>query len=416
MSVVELLLEMDRCIDTFFPVDPQEKIEVLRQKADALLEACRHLQGDSSINSRALYQLCLGRAADISDVYNPIAEVHLTKAVKLNPDSVDAWNALAECYWKKKNYDFAKTCFTAAIKVVRNKVSLRRLSMIHRILINENQHSLSPLEFQEELAKSMEMAKEAISMDIKDGVSWYVMGNALMGQFFGVKGTGGQTQYLRHAIKAYNQAESLLGDSQIPDLFYNRANIETYLQDYGRAVLDYSKAHNLDPSLNALERRSALIAFLRNCEAILEIKRSEKKVGAVAQRLSRFSQCDDFRTLRAGENAKRTVRASVLQTIPDFDGLGSIHIVVDRFSNQHLIHISNVCSTIRSGSVLTVSAPLVNAVDLQNEGVALNLKIISVLEPLKNLLVDGQSISDGDLTRPQASISQPDRADLRTVT
>jgi tetratricopeptide (TPR) repeat protein len=43
------------------------------------------------------------------------AEELLSRAVKLDPKLVDAWNELGECYWKKDNMEEAKNCFYGAL-------------------------------------------------------------------------------------------------------------------------------------------------------------------------------------------------------------------------------------------------------------------------------------------------------------
>lgn len=57
---------------------------------------------------------------------------------------------------------------------------------------------------------------------MKDGESWYVLGNAYMFNFF-VNMT--LITELQNALKAYNQAEINLKKKN-PDLHYNRANVQ----------------------------------------------------------------------------------------------------------------------------------------------------------------------------------------------
>lgn len=65
------------------------------------------------------------------------------------------------------------------------------------------------------------MAKTALTQDIKDGESWYILGNAYMSNFFvNMK----YMSELQNALKAYNQAESNLLIKN-PDLHFNRANV-----------------------------------------------------------------------------------------------------------------------------------------------------------------------------------------------
>jgi Flp pilus assembly protein TadD len=47
--------------------------------------------------------------------YSKEAEEVLSRAVKLDPRHVDAWNELGECYWKKDEIEEAKNCFSGAL-------------------------------------------------------------------------------------------------------------------------------------------------------------------------------------------------------------------------------------------------------------------------------------------------------------
>lgn len=67
---------------------------------------------------RAKYYYLKGRALNVTQEYNKEAEELLSKAIKLDPKLVDAWNELGECYWKHDNLLEAKNCFTGALNQV----------------------------------------------------------------------------------------------------------------------------------------------------------------------------------------------------------------------------------------------------------------------------------------------------------
>lgn len=50
--------------------------------------------------------------------YNKEAENLLSKAIKLDPKLVDAWNELGECYWKNDELKKSINCFEGALKEV----------------------------------------------------------------------------------------------------------------------------------------------------------------------------------------------------------------------------------------------------------------------------------------------------------
>lgn len=64
---------------------------------------------------RAHTLMLKGKALNVSSDYNAQAEELLSKAVKLDPELVEAWNQLGEVYWKKGDVSAAHTCFSGAL-------------------------------------------------------------------------------------------------------------------------------------------------------------------------------------------------------------------------------------------------------------------------------------------------------------
>lgn len=85
------------------------------------------LSGD--IKNKAQYHLLRGKILNITSKYNQEAEESLSKAVKLDPRLVEAWNHLGECYWKKEDISAAKNCFTGALNHVSH-FALNRFDLI----------------------------------------------------------------------------------------------------------------------------------------------------------------------------------------------------------------------------------------------------------------------------------------------
>ena len=59
-----------------------------------------------------------GRAWNVLPDFSPEALECLSRAVKLDPKMVEAWNNLGETYWKKKDVSAAKNCFEGALNYV----------------------------------------------------------------------------------------------------------------------------------------------------------------------------------------------------------------------------------------------------------------------------------------------------------
>ena len=53
--------------------------------------------------------------------YDSLAQDSLSRAVKLDPKLVEAWNCLGECYWKCGQVEAARNCFVGALNHVSYK-------------------------------------------------------------------------------------------------------------------------------------------------------------------------------------------------------------------------------------------------------------------------------------------------------
>lgn len=74
---------------------------------------------DCAVNSfRSRYYFLKGRALNVTQDYSKEAQDLLSKAVKLDPKLIEAWNELGECYWKNDNLTESKNCFTKALEYV----------------------------------------------------------------------------------------------------------------------------------------------------------------------------------------------------------------------------------------------------------------------------------------------------------
>ena len=69
----------------------------------------------TSDQGKAQVLMLTGKALNVTPDYSPKAEELLSKAVKLEPKLVEAWNQLGEVYWKKGDVAAAHTCFSGAL-------------------------------------------------------------------------------------------------------------------------------------------------------------------------------------------------------------------------------------------------------------------------------------------------------------
>ncbi|XP_026072453.1 tetratricopeptide repeat protein 5-like [Carassius auratus] len=215
----------------------------------------------------AQFLLLWGRCLNVTPGFSQTAEECLSRAVKLEPGLVEGWNTLGEQYWKKRDLTAAETCFTGALQQSKNKVSLRSLSMVLRQLPpQEDTRGQS-----KRIVESVELARQAVQLDVTDGTSWYILGNAYISMFF----TSGQNPQLsQQALSAYAQAEKIdKASSMNPDLHFNRATLFQYEEMYSSALDGFRRAAALDPAWeDAREREKQLLNYLDQLTVLKENK------------------------------------------------------------------------------------------------------------------------------------------------
>ncbi|XVE84909.1 hypothetical protein DITRI_Ditri17bG0049300 [Diplodiscus trichospermus] len=243
--------------DTFFPQKPDDKTSKLLQESDLALKLLDSIPAEQRKLpvQRATYEYLRGKILDVLPDYRKEAEDHLSKAVKLNPSLADAWLCLGNFIWKKGDLPSAKNCFNLALSKGPNKKILCQLSMLERRMAQDVENQAEMVE------ESIQHAKDAITLDVKDGNSWYNLGNACLTSFF-VTGTWDHSK-LMQSLKAYQNAghsrakrlaslASRTGDVNWNSL-YKRATLDVLSEGLNKAVavlgkvLLFVKHENITP-------------------------------------------------------------------------------------------------------------------------------------------------------------------------
>lgn len=249
--VVAKLAALYEIHDFYHTSEKGEKQQMVRDAVDAVaagVDAIEATAGAAEHSGRLRARLAFlrGRALDALDGYTAAAEEALSRAVKLEPDDVAAWNALAHCFWKKGDLAAARSCYESALSKRKTKETLRQLSMVTRQMLTARDREGSVTK----VIESVGHAKAAVALDLSDAESWYVLGNGYVSLFFRVTRSLAD---LDRATAAYAKAEACDGADANPDLFFNRGNLRRYQERYAEAAADYARAHELDPSLPATE-------------------------------------------------------------------------------------------------------------------------------------------------------------------
>eukprot|EP00930_Biecheleria_cincta_P008332 TRINITY_DN10974_c0_g1_i1.p1 TRINITY_DN10974_c0_g1~~TRINITY_DN10974_c0_g1_i1.p1 ORF type:complete len:725 (-),score=163.76 TRINITY_DN10974_c0_g1_i1:298-2241(-) len=188
-----------------------------------------------------------GRVASLLPGQEQTAEQMLSKVLKLDPKSLEAWNALGEVYWNLQNYEKARTCFEQAVECCgENSVSLRNLSMVLRAL-DGNADVKS-----DNYRQALEKAKAAVALDASDAQNWETLGNAYVGD---VIMNAKHPEEIRKALVAY--AKSSFAYEKVgkhnPSLQLNWGNAAKYIEDYDLALRCYQRAHDIGAAAAASE-------------------------------------------------------------------------------------------------------------------------------------------------------------------
>lgn len=87
----------------------------------------------------AKYYYLKGRALNVAPRYSKEAEDLLSKAIKLDPKLVEAWNELGESYWKDNKITEAVNCFKGALKQVRTLALTYFTGYLFRVFVEQKQ-------------------------------------------------------------------------------------------------------------------------------------------------------------------------------------------------------------------------------------------------------------------------------------
>mmetsp|Transcript_40972 Transcript_40972/g.68472 ORF Transcript_40972/g.68472 Transcript_40972/m.68472 type:complete len:154 (+) Transcript_40972:137-598(+) len=129
-AIGKMLEKLDK-LNKQYSLSHKEKI---RRMNKLISQICKKVDAmdQKTAAQKAMSACWKGRAYGSLPEHTAEAEEHLTKAIKLEPGLVEAWNCLGTEYWKKKDLKAAGDCFRGAIEQQENKVSLRKLSMVIR--------------------------------------------------------------------------------------------------------------------------------------------------------------------------------------------------------------------------------------------------------------------------------------------
>ncbi|KAA8532609.1 hypothetical protein F0562_032575 [Nyssa sinensis] len=384
--------------DTYFPANPDEKISKLRTESDLALKLLDSIPSEQrkSPMQRATYEYLRGKILDAFPDYRKEAEDHLSKAVKLNPSLADAWLCLGNCIWKKGDLPSAKNCFTLALSKGPNKSILCQLSMLERRMAQGAENKAEIVE------ESIQHAKEAITLDVKDGNSWYNLGNACLTSFF-VTGAWDHTKLLQ-SLKAYQHAEKDEKMKSNPDLFFNCATVNKYLENYDSALSGFEAAALKDPGLNGGEEVQKMLNLLDKLESLLKGQIKAKRLASLASELPAVNLNSSYKRttvdcLSEGLNKTVAILGKVLFFVKHENVAPLYYLVFDSNQICFVLSVYGIRNdAIKEGDHLTLLEPHYRYVDFSWKGKHYQFRSTRV-DFLEQVLVNGKAVSHHQAVR-----------------
>ncbi|XP_071823555.1 tetratricopeptide repeat protein 5-like isoform X2 [Apostichopus japonicus] len=385
--------------DHYFERNPIEKAidktDDVRTELEKVLKKLNESQGQ--IESKSEFLLLKGRALNILPEFSPEALDCLSKAVKLDPKLVEAWNHLGECYWKKKDIENARNCFTGALNYSENKVSLRNLSMVLRQLGG------TPEERSKFMQQSVDNIKKAVQLDFNDGTSWFIAGNTYLSLFFA---SGQSASILKQCLGAYAKAEKDPVAKSNPDLHFNRAAIYRFQEEYHLAIEGYERATALDPLWKEpQEKRKELVNFLWKVSELVRLK-GKLKNKKLQQLISSLTEADlgpyaggsytganketvklepcPLSKLVEGKNLEKVVVGKVVCSVSLDEPIPFTFAIVDSEGSCYVVNLYNVAQGqgVIIGDSVAIPEPHIMKNDLSVDDKHINFFSIRVLSPI----------------------------------
>ncbi|CAK9090062.1 Tetratricopeptide repeat protein 5 (TPR repeat protein 5) (Stress-responsive activator of p300) [Durusdinium trenchii] len=263
-----------------------------------------------------------GRACSFVPGQERVAEENLSKALKLDPQLLDAWNGLGEVYWNMQDIPQAQRCFEQALEMCTpNPVSLRNLSMALRAGGGHDDASQAASRRQN-YAKALEKAKEAVALGPEDPLNWETLGNAYIGNFFV---NAKRPDEIKRALIAYEKSDAAyakLGKWN-PSLHFNRGMAAKYVEDYDLALRSFARAQEIG-AVGAAEERRKVLELIEQLVEHLE-KKGARRTRSLKEPGVHFP--DSYRNLKDLQSGKHLETALAVKVLSVLKRAGEVPVI-----------------------------------------------------------------------------------------
>lgn len=298
----------------------------------------------------------------------------MTKSIKLNPNLIESWLELAECYQKNNDFDGAIICLESASKNCDkpNRVVLRNLSAcIRQKPVDSPEARIAGL------LKSLELSKEALKLDLKDPLSYYNLAKAYMCLFFAsecvddslirmsrsafekVISTENSDSSEKKTVEdtehskgdAYTMDDSAKPLKEQSDFLFNYATVLVYMQDFQLAVSLLEDASNIEPSWDQPnELLESLSDYIRQINLTMNdltknARKSSRRYRKVVDTLTNVSQIE--KDIILDERRLRRCNSIILKTT-------SIKELVNEINTAQLTRQSKIHGADNTANIINI--------------------------------------------------------------
>ncbi|KAH1231049.1 Tetratricopeptide repeat protein 5 [Glycine max] len=222
------------------------------------------------------------------------------------------------------------------------------------------------------------------------------LGNACLTSFF-VTGAWDHTKLL-HSLKAYQNAEKDESMKSNPDLFFNGATVNKYLENYQRALSGFEAAALKDPGLNAVEEVQKIVNLLDKVDNLLKGHVRAKRMASLASSLVAVDLKSSYRRvtidlLSEGPNRALALEGKVFFFVRSESVAPLYYLLCDSNQSCFVLSIYGVrTDVIKEGDQLTLLDPYFRDVDLSWKEKRYQFKSIR-LDFYEQVLVNGKALT-----------------------
>ncbi|EGT45487.1 hypothetical protein CAEBREN_03669 [Caenorhabditis brenneri] len=206
-------------------------------------------------NQKALLLYNAGKLFNVLEEYNECGEEYLSTSVRMNPKNPDAWHELGICVMKRRDVEYAQSCFKIALGISRTAPILTSFAVAMRLMALEH-----PEPAQTEMrTKAMELIIEARRLDSSYGPANIAFATGLFYCFFTTAKV--ELQFLDKVIENYRKALQCEFSRTDPEVHINMATCLKFMERYDEALVSLEQAAEYD-ARNDLETREKLNSFV----------------------------------------------------------------------------------------------------------------------------------------------------------